>query len=67
MTTIVNTPSQGGDNGGNLVSMVVGAVLLLAVVFMFLYFGLPMLRRSTAVPQVNVPENIDINVTTPSE
>lgn len=67
MSTIVNTPASGESNSG--MGFVIGIILLIAFVFLMLYFGLPMIRdvSSTApqAPQIQVPEKIDVNVETP--
>ena len=64
MSTIINAPVQG--ESANNMGMLLGVVLLVAVVFLFLYFGLPMLRNASKLvpqaPQIQVPEQIDINV-----
>lgn len=65
MTTVVNNPAPSGDSGGT--GMLIGVVLLIVFVVLLLYFGLPVIRRATQAPQINVPEKIDINVQTPSQ
>jgi len=66
MTTIVNTPPQSTNNSDSGMGMIVGLILLLAVVALFFVYGLPLLRRATAAPQVNVPDKIDVNVNAPN-
>lgn len=59
MATVVNTPSSGGDGGGT--GFLMGMVLLIVIVFLFIFYGLPMLRQS-ATPEVNIPDQVDVNV-----
>lgn len=68
MSTVVNTPASGSDNSG--MGFLLGAILLIAVVFLFFYFGLPMLRgaaQAPQAPQIQVPGQIDVNVDTPKQ
>lgn len=60
---IVNTPS-GGDNAGNGMGFLVGVILLLIVLFLFFWYGLPAIRSmsGSGSPQINVPGKIDVNV-----
>lgn len=60
MATVVNTPSSGGDSSG--MGFAVGMVVLLLIVLMFVFWGMPMLRRGTSAPQVNIPDQVDVNV-----
>jgi len=66
MTTIVNTPPRENNDSGNMMSLLVGAVILFAFAFVFFVYGLPMIRSSfgsgVSAPQVNVPEKIDVNI-----
>ena len=64
MTTIVNTPGNTTDSGSGASSMLT-VLVVLVVLALLVIFGLPILRRATAVPQVNVPDQIDVNVNTP--
>ena len=67
MSTIVNTPASGESNSG--MGFVLGIILLIAFVFLMMYFGLPMLRNVSntvpQAPQIQVPDKIDVNVQTP--
>jgi len=69
MTTIVNTPGQGNSDSGSGMGMIVGVVLLIAFLFAFFVYGLPMLRSSvgsgSTTPQINVPDDINVNVNQP--
>ncbi|PIY69490.1 hypothetical protein COY90_00360 [Candidatus Roizmanbacteria bacterium CG_4_10_14_0_8_um_filter_39_9] len=66
MTTIVNSPAPTTDSGGN--SFLIGVVVLIGFVAIFLYFGLPAIKRMGPVqmnvpaPQVNIPDKINVNV-----
>ena len=70
MATYVETPvhehyheeTRSGSNY-NALWTIIGLILLALLIF---YFGLPLLRSATTVPQVNVPGNIDVNVKTPN-
>jgi hypothetical protein len=63
MTTIVNTPAGNGgsdtNSGMNGLLMVVVFIVFLLMLF---YFLVPILRRATAIPQVNVPDKVDVNI-----
>ena len=63
MTTIVNTPaSSGSDNSGNG-GLVIGIFVLIVLGFLFFYYGLPAVKRmGSGQPQINVPNQIDVNV-----
>lgn len=62
MTTVINNPpSQQSDSGGGI-GMIMGAVVLLVVGYLFFVYGLPAMRQVDVTPQINVPENIDVNV-----
>ena len=52
-------PAETGDNG---MGFVAGVILLIVFAFLLFYYGLPMLRQSTASPQINVPGKVDVNV-----
>lgn len=70
MATIVNNPpannAQPSENNSGL-NWVFALILLIVFMFLVFYFGLPALRRVTTsnVPQINVPDQIDVNVNTP--
>lgn len=58
-TTVIH--EHDGDSSSGMSGLVIGLILLLVVVFLFIYFGLPLLR-SAMTPQVNVPSKVDVNV-----
>jgi len=59
MATVVNNPSSDTSSGAS--TLFLGLILLL-VVFLFFYFGLPLLRNAGSGTQINVPDQIDVNV-----
>jgi hypothetical protein len=60
VATIVNTPGSAADSGGSGFAM--GMVAILIIVLLFVFFGLPMLRRGVGSTQVNIPDQVDVNV-----
>lgn len=65
MATIVNNPPADGDGRGS--GFLVGIILVIIVVILLLVYGLPALNNAgtgggTQTPQVNVPEEVDVNV-----
>jgi hypothetical protein len=64
MATVVNNPAP--SSGGN--SFLIGVLVLVGLVAVLLYFGIPALERNNPTeinvpaPEVNVPEQMDINV-----
>jgi len=62
MTTIVNSPAPANDNDNNG-GLLVAIFGLMVLGFLFFYFGLPAIRRmGSTTPQVNIPNQIDVNV-----
>lgn len=70
MTTIVNNPAPvapAADTGGT--GLLIGVIVLIGLVMVVLYFGIPALRRMGPVqlnipaPQIVMPNKIDVNVT----
>lgn len=67
MTTVVNTPSSGGNGSGAGMGVMVGVlVVVVALVVLFLIFGWPKLRGGYSAPDdvnINLPDkvNIDLN------
>mgnify|MGYP001561055765 FL=1 len=65
MATIIITPGNGNtDSGAGPVALVVGALVLLAAVALFVFYGLPAMKGAptAAAPQERA---IDVNVTLP--
>jgi hypothetical protein len=52
------------DRDGSGLGTMLAVIIALAVLFLLLFYGLPLLRgaANTTSPQVNVPEKIDVNV-----
>lgn len=65
MATIVNNPPAETSGGG--AGWVVGALILLLAVVLFFMYGLPALNRATTTPEVNIPSEIDVNVSNPAQ
>lgn len=63
MATIINTPGN-TDSGTGPVALIVGALVLLAAVALFIFYGLPAMNGApaAAAPQES---GIDVNVTLP--
>lgn len=62
MTTIVNTPAPSNDSGGGM-GMIIGLAVLVLFGALFFFYGLPALRQmQLGTPQINVPNQIDVNV-----
>ncbi|MFA6981900.1 MAG: hypothetical protein WC243_02675 [Patescibacteria group bacterium] len=73
MTTIVNNPvpvqSPAPERGGS--GLLIGVLTLVVFVALFLYFGVPAIRRMSSnpievnvqTPAVTMPDKIDVNVT----
>ncbi len=67
MTTIVNTPpSQPVNDSSNSAGWLITALVVIALFFLLLYFGIPMLRRASTPAQINVPDKVDVNINTPN-
>lgn len=65
MATVVNNAGgTGTDSGGNNVSALAGVIVLLLLAILFVFYGLPLLRGAgtSTAPQINVPNNFDVNV-----
>jgi len=62
MTTIINNPDTGGGKSGGGAGLIIGAVVVIAIIALFILYGLPALRRSTSGTTVNVPDKINVNV-----
>lgn len=65
MTTIVNTPPAANDSGG-VMGMVLGLVVLAVFGYLFFIYGIPAIRQiQSRGVQINVPSDINVNVTQP--
>lgn len=66
MATIVNNPPTNNEREGGGSGFLVGVILLIIFVILFIFYGLPYLGAGggagTQTPQVNVPEQVDVNV-----
>lgn len=66
MTTVVNNPAPTPGSGCN--GFLVGVIVLVGFVAVLLYFGIPAIKRMRPIevtipaPQVNMPDEIDVNV-----
>lgn len=60
MATVINNPPANEE--GNGTGFLLGIIALIIFVFLFLYYGLPMIRQSFSGPQINVPNKIDVNI-----
>lgn len=69
MATIVNTPSSGSTDSGSGMGFFLGMLVLLLIVVLFFVYGLPAIRAgvSSSAPSITVPEQVDVNVTTPQQ
>lgn len=61
MATVVNNPSDTGNNG---MSLILGLIVLLVLGFLFFYYGLPMINGGASTgTQVNLPSKVNVNTT----
>ena len=58
---IVNNPGN-SDSGSNGMGFLLGIIVLVVFVILFLYYGLPMIQKTMSGPQINIPNQIDVNV-----
>lgn len=66
MATIVNTTPAASNSSG--MGFFMGMIVLLVIVLLTLYFGIPLLRSATTnkAPSITVPDKIDVNVNQPN-
>lgn len=72
MTTVVNTPpSSGTAESGSGVGVAVGALVVVALIVLFLIFGLPLFRgqngpvnsgAGTEDANINLPDKVNVDV-----
>lgn len=58
---VVNNTTPNTDSGNGM-GFLLGVILLVVFAFLLIYYGLPLIQRSTSAPQINVPGQIDVNV-----
>ena len=68
MTTVVNNPAPQSESGQY--GFLLGIIVLITLVTIFVFYGLPALRRMgpaqiTVPTEIKVPENVNVNVTQP--
>lgn len=68
MTTIVNNPANQGESGGY--GFLLGIIAIAVFVLVFVFYVVPIIRRMgpaevTVPTQINMPDNVDVNVTQP--
>jgi hypothetical protein len=51
---------------GNGMGLILGAIIVLALLYLLFVYGLPMIRTA-ATPNIVVPERVDVNVNTPAQ
>ncbi len=68
MTTVVNTPGQASNDSSGM-GMIIGVIVLIAVLFLIFFYGMPFFRGTTSQqnnsPTLEVPEQVDVNVNNP--
>ncbi len=69
MTTVVNNPTPSSSDSSGM-GMMIGIIVLLAIVFLIFFYGMPFLRGSatqqeSAPATINVPDQVEVNVTKP--
>ena len=61
MTTIVNNPAPTNE-GSNPTGLILGIVILLAILGLLYFYGLPAFRNASSGTQINVPDKVDVNI-----
>ncbi|HYD34716.1 MAG TPA: hypothetical protein VD999_01470 [Vitreimonas sp.] len=65
MVTVVNqTPGDTASSSG--VNSLLGLALFFIALVLFFYYALPAMRNSFSGPSFSVPEQVDVNVNTPT-
>lgn len=49
------------DSTGGM-GFLLGVIALIVFFFLFIYYGLPLMRNSVTSPTIQVPEKVDVNV-----
>lgn len=65
MTTIINTPPADRQEGSNM-GMIIGLIILFIAAYLFFIYGLPAIKQISS-PQVNIPNEIDVNINQPNK
>jgi hypothetical protein len=66
MTTVINNPSPSTPDNNSSLAPLLTLLTLGLLGFLFFVYGLPLLRRASAPPQINVPDKVDIDIKTPN-
>lgn len=53
---VTHTQDSSGTN------FLLGVILLIIALALFFYYGVPAIQNATSGPQINVPEQVDVNV-----
>ena len=62
-TTIINPAPSNNSSDNNGMGFLIGAIVLIVVVFLFFVYVLPAIQNiKLGTPQINVPGKIDVNV-----
>jgi hypothetical protein len=64
LATVINNPAATTDDANNT-GVIFAVLLLLALVFALVYWGVPN-ARNVFSPNLTVPRNVDVNVNTPA-
>lgn len=71
MATVINNPGNAEPSANSNASgmgFFMGMIVLLVIVLLVFYFGLPMVRSAAnSGPSVQVPDQVDVNVKTPEQ
>lgn len=71
MATIVNTTPATAERDTSSWGALMAVILVIAFIVLMLYYGLPALQNAgsgaTTAPQIQVPEQVDVNVNQPNK
>lgn len=59
---VVHTHVNEGSSGSSMLNFLLGLIALVVLLYILFMYGLPLLRNATSAPQINVPEQVDVNV-----